>query len=219
MLFQPSGGGEQFVFWDYAIVLAVRIEHGDIVIGQARVGGGRAGHMTGCVEAGQGDDGPIPLGIDTQQMHGDQPTLRKPKRHHVTVGGNVVGHPSVDCCGGGIRVVVTIIADRQGIVEPRVVAGVETALTGRRECQRPAQCHEIVIWSDEAHDVRHVFFAGSPSVQAQEQRMRGMLVEAAARGDAVLHGEWLAKTSGHSGGFAADQRLAGIRFFAHTIPI
>lgn len=40
MLFQPSGGGEQFVFWDYAIVLAVRIEHGDIVIGQARVGGG-----------------------------------------------------------------------------------------------------------------------------------------------------------------------------------
>ena len=104
-------------------------------------------------------------------------------------------------------------------MEPRVVAGVETALTGRRECQRPAQCHEIVIWSDEAHDVRHVFFAGSPSVQAQEQRMRGMLVEAAARGDAVLHGEWLAKTSGHSGGFAADQRLAGIRFFAHTNPI
>ena len=84
-------------------------------------------------------------------------------------------------------------------MKPRVVAGVGTAFTGRRECQRPAQCHEVVIWSDEAHDVRHVFFAGSPSVQAQEQRMRGMLVEAAARGDAVLHGEWLAKTSGHSG--------------------
>ena len=49
--------------------------------------------------------------------------------------------------------------------------------------------------------------------------MRGMLVEAAARGDAVFHGEGLAKTSGHSGGFAADQRLAGIRFFAHTLPL
>lgn len=33
-------------------------------------------------------------------------------------------------------------------------------------------------------------------MQAQEQRMRGMLVEAAARGDAVFHGEWLAKSPG-----------------------
>ena len=29
----------------------------------------------------------------------------------------------------------------------------------------------------------------------------------------------LPSSAGRSGGFAADQRLAGIRFFAHTIPI
>lgn len=91
------------------------------------------GTLTGYVEAGQGDDGPVPLGVDAQQMHGDQPTLRKPKRHHVTVGGNVVGHPSVDCCGGGIRVVVTIIADRQGIDETTL------ALPGRDCLHGPAR--------------------------------------------------------------------------------
>ena len=44
-------------------------------------------------------------------------------------------------------------------------------------------------------------------------------VEDAARGDAVFHGEWLAKTSGHSGGFAAEQRQAGIHIFAFFFPI
>ena len=99
-------------------------------------------------------------------MHGDETTLREAERYYITVSGNVGSHPPIDGSGGCIRVIIKIIADRQSVMEPRVVAGHFTVFGSLGKCQWAAQRYKIVVGGDEAHDARHVFFAGAPAMQA-----------------------------------------------------
>ena len=82
----------------------------------------------------------IPMGSLLSAMantDGERAALREADWHHVAVLAHVRGHPVVDCAGGGIGVVIEIVAHRHRVMEPAV----RTLLHGESAWRRLLQ-HE-----------------------------------------------------------------------------
>ena len=168
VLFQPRGRGEQLVFGNDRIVLAVSEIYRYLEVGQPVIRRRGAGHVCGREESRQVDDGAIAFRVHAQQMDRDGPALRKPDRHDVARRGDVAVDPLVDRACGGRDVVIQVVSGRHSVMEPAVCAG--RYAFRRVQDQRRSQRHHIVVGGDVLHDSGDVAFIGSPSMQREEQR-------------------------------------------------
>ncbi len=118
MFVQPCGGGEDLRFRNHRVALAVSVEHRNVQLRDAVIGGRASRDDARCEEARQRNRSAVTFRMHAQQMNGQQAALRKADWHHGAVGRHVLGHPIVDGHRRGIGVAVQILPGRHAIVEP-----------------------------------------------------------------------------------------------------